>query len=434
MLSIRGLVRTRFVLSMVVVDLALLVGSVVCSSLVLYGTPWPWDAPEVGPQVLPMLGFVMLAALGTSTIALSMSRPGLPRPSYGRGMAVVIITLSAVALMVLATRIYFSRSLLLATMGVWAITVVAHRVVRRRRPWIEPMVVFSSDGEMVTDLQNAPHTEVRAVIDPSSHPDRRPFDRGITLVVDMAAVHSPEVARLVSGHDLAGRVVKPLASVYEEHTERVPLPRVEEDWQMTGALQGVRNWLWGKRLFDLSAVVVTLPVWIVLAAGVALAVKVSSPGPVLFRQTRVGRGGRLFTMYKFRTMRNDAEAAGPRFAEVDDPRLVRGGGVLRRYRLDEIPQLWNVLLGDMSLVGPRAEQAPFVEDFSREIPFYSLRHLLRPGVTGWAQINAAYAADLEGTVRKLAYDLYYIKHVSPILDLRILWSSVWTVVTGSGSR
>ena len=107
---------------------------------------------------------------------------------------------------------------------------------------------------------------------------------------------------------------------------------------------------------------------------------------------------------------------------------------MRRCRLDEIPQLWNVLTGDMSLVGPRAEQVPFVEEFSREIPFYSLRHLMRPGVTGWAQINAAYASDLEGTVRKLAYDLYYIKHVSPLLDLRVLWSSVWTVITGSGSR
>jgi lipopolysaccharide/colanic/teichoic acid biosynthesis glycosyltransferase len=419
---------------MVVVDLVLLAGSVVLSSMILFGTPWPWDAPQVGPQVLPMLGFVMLAALGASTVVLPMASPGVPRPSYGRGMAVVMITLSAVALMVLATRIYFSRSLLLATMGIWAITVVIHRLVRRRRPWIEPMVVFSSDQEMVIELQNAPHSDVREVVDPTSNPDQRPLDPGITLVVDMAVAQSPEVAKLVSGHDLAGRVVKPLASVYEEHTERVPLTRLVEDWQMTTTLHRVRNWLWGKRVFDLSAVVLTLPVWMFLAVAVALAVRVSSPGPVLFRQTRVGRGGQPFVMYKFRTMRVDAESDGPRFAEVNDPRLVRGGRVLRRYRLDEIPQLWNVVIGDMSLVGPRAEQAPFVDEFSREIPFYSLRHLLRPGVTGWAQINATYAADLDSTVRKLTYDLYYIKHVSPILDLRILWSSVWTVLTGSGSR
>ena len=189
-----------------------------------------------------------------------------------------------------------------------------------------------------------------------------------------------------------------------------------------------------KRLVDVAVALVVLagllPVWLLTA----VAIKVSSPGPVLFRQTRVGKGGRRFTIYKFRTMRNDAEAAGPRFAEVDDPRLVKGGAFLRRFRLDEIPQLWNVLKGDMSLVGPRAEQAPFVEEFSRVIPFYSLRHLMRPGCTGWAQTNTDYAADLEGTVRKLTYDLYYIKHVSPMLDLRILWASVWTVITGSGSR
>lgn len=426
--------RSRFVLSMVVVDLFLLGGSVVLSSVLLYRRFFPWDAPSVGVQVLPMLAFLLLGALAASTVILSVSSSGVPRPSYGRGMAVVTVTLSAVALMVLATRIYFSRSLLLATVACWAVALILHRAVRRRRPWSEPMVVFSSDEGMVNELRQAPHAEVRAVIEPFSRPDQAPLDPGVTLVVDMGAPHSPEVARLVSGHDLAGRAVKPLSSVYEEHTERVPLPRLVEDWQLTTTLHRVRNWLWGKRLFDLTALVLTSPFWALVAGVVAVAVRVSSPGPVLFRQVRVGKGGRLFTMYKFRTMRQDAEADGPRFAEIDDPRLVRGGSLLRRFRLDEIPQLWNVLLGDMSLVGPRAEQEPFVEQFSQEIPFYPQRHLLRPGITGWAQINASYAADLESTVRKLTYDLYYIKHVSPLLDLRILWSSVWTVITGSGSR
>ncbi len=429
-----SVMRSRFFLSMVVVDLLLLGGSMVISSAILYRNLLPWDVPEVGPRVLPMLAFVVLAALGTSTVVLSLPGAGVLRPGYGRGMAMVVVTLAAVALMVLATRVYFSRSLLLVTMGIWAAAVILHRAVRRHRPWSEPMVVFSSDQAMVNELREAPHAEVRAVIDPSSDPDQNPLDPEVTLVVDMGAAHSPEVARLVSGHDLAGRVVKPLISVYEEHTERVPLPRLLESWQLTTTLHRVRNWLWGKRWFDLTAVLLTSPLWVLLAAVVAAAVRVSSPGPVLFRQTRVGKAGVLFTMYKFRTMRRDAEADGPRFAEIDDPRLVRGGGFLRRFRLDEIPQLWNVLIGDMSLVGPRAEQAPFVEEFSQQIPFYSQRHLLRPGITGWAQINTSYAADLEGTIRKLAYDLYYLKHVSPLLDLRILWSSVWTVITGSGSR
>ena len=426
--------RSRFVLSMVVVDLFLLVGSMAMSSAILYRHILPWEVPQVGPRVLPMLAFVVMAALGTSAVVLSLPGAGVLRPGYGRGMAMVVVTVAAVALMVLATRIYFSRSLLVVTIGIWAITVLMHRAVRRNRPWSEPMVVFSSDQTIISELKQAPHAEVRAVIDPSSHPDPNPLDPDVTLVVDMGVAHSPEVATLVSGHDLAGRVVKPLISVYEEHTERVPLPHLLEAWQLTTTLHRVRNWLWGKRWFDLMAVLATSPLWVPVVAVVAVAVRVSSPGPVLFRQIRVGKAGELFTMYKFRTMRRDAEAEGPRFAEVRDPRLVRGGSFLRRFRLDEIPQLWNVLAGDMSLVGPRAEQAPFVEEFSQQIPFYSQRHLLRPGITGWAQINTSYAADLEGTIRKLAYDLYYIKHVSPLLDLRILWTSVWTVITGSGSR
>ena len=139
-------------------------------------------------------------------------------------------------------------------------------------------------------------------------------------------------------------------------------------------------------------------------------------------------------MYKFRTMVPDAEKDGPKFATEGDTRLIRGGSFLRKSRLDEIPQLWNVLRGEMSLVGPRAEQVPFVNVFSREIPFYDHRHLVRPGVTGWAQVNYGYADDQADTIEKLTYDLYYIKHMSPVMDLRVLWMSVWTVLTGDGAR
>ncbi len=174
----------------------------------------------------------------------------------------------------------------------------------------------------------------------------------------------------------------------------------------------------------------TLPVWLLLAAGVAIFIKVSSPGPVIFAQERTGLGERHFTMFKFRTMTVDAEKDGPRFAAADDPRLIRGGSWLRKSRLDEIPQLWNVLKGDMSLVGPRAEQVSFARDFAKEIPFYSHRHMVRPGVTGWAQVNYGYADDQADTIEKLTYDLYYIKNMSPIMDLKVLWESVWTVLNG----
>jgi lipopolysaccharide/colanic/teichoic acid biosynthesis glycosyltransferase len=137
-------------------------------------------------------------------------------------------------------------------------------------------------------------------------------------------------------------------------------------------------------------------------------------------------------MYKFRTMHLDAEKGGASFAKPDDPRLITGGAFLRRIRLDEIPQMWNILKGDMSLVGPRAEQVPFVDEFRRQIPFYDHRHMVRPGLTGWAQVNFGYADDEVDTIEKLTYDLYYIKHMSPVMDLRIFWKSIWTVLTGAG--
>jgi lipopolysaccharide/colanic/teichoic acid biosynthesis glycosyltransferase len=167
----------------------------------------------------------------------------------------------------------------------------------------------------------------------------------------------------------------------------------------------------------------------------ALAVKLTSPGPVLYRQKRVGRYGVLFDCYKFRTMRADAEAeAGPTWAGDDDPRTTLVGRVLRRTRLDEIPQLWNVLRGDMGFVGPRPERPEFVEWLSREIPYYHLRHIVRPGITGWAQVRYQYGASLEESKEKLRYDLYYIKNISLSLDLLIVLHTVKIVLLGRGSR
>jgi lipopolysaccharide/colanic/teichoic acid biosynthesis glycosyltransferase len=133
-------------------------------------------------------------------------------------------------------------------------------------------------------------------------------------------------------------------------------------------------------------------------------------------------------------MFDDSETEGPRFASLDDPRITPVGRLLRKLRLDELPQLWNVLRGDLSLVGPRPEQEKFVEEFTREIPFYADRHLVRPGITGWAQVNFGYAETVDQTIEKLKYDLFYVKHMSVWMDLRILLRSVATVLTGSGSR
>jgi sugar transferase (PEP-CTERM system associated) len=165
-----------------------------------------------------------------------------------------------------------------------------------------------------------------------------------------------------------------------------------------------------------------------------LAVRLTSPGPIFFRQTRVGLRGRPFTVIKFRTMRQDAEAKGAVWATKNDPRVTSLGRFMRKTRLDEIPQLWNVLRGDMGFVGPRPERPEFVQWLSSEIPFYELRHIIRPGITGWAQVRYQYGATLEETKQKLEYDLYYVKHLSIGLDLLIMFETVKTIILRRGAQ
>jgi lipopolysaccharide/colanic/teichoic acid biosynthesis glycosyltransferase len=168
---------------------------------------------------------------------------------------------------------------------------------------------------------------------------------------------------------------------------------------------------------------------------IMLAVKLDSPGPILYRQKRVGRGGVEFYCYKFRTMRQDAEAdTGATWAADDDPRITRGGKFLRAARLDEIPQLWCVLVGDMHFVGPRPERPEFVEWLSKEIPYYGVRHTVRPGITGWAQVQYKYGNTLEDAREKLQYDLFYIKNASIGLDLLILFQTIKIVLLGRGAK
>jgi exopolysaccharide biosynthesis polyprenyl glycosylphosphotransferase len=167
----------------------------------------------------------------------------------------------------------------------------------------------------------------------------------------------------------------------------------------------------------------------------ALAVYLESRGPVLYCQERLGENGRLFTVYKFRSMRVDAEKSGtPVWARTQDERVTRVGRIIRKTRLDELPQLWNVLRGDMSFVGPRPERPFFVEQLSKEIPFYQQRHAVKPGLTGWAQIKYQYGSSVEDAMEKLRYDLYYIKHLSFALDLSIVFDTVKVIIFGKGAK
>ncbi len=235
---------------------------------------------------------------------------------------------------------------------------------------------------------------------------------------------------------LAGLTVEEVTSWLEKISGRIEVDHLNPSWLIFNDgfhLSGYRRML-GRALnftVALVGVVLSLP----LCPFIMLAVRLDSPGPVLYRQKRVGRGGSTFHCYKFRTMRRDAEAdTGATWATDDDPRITGVGRFLRITRLDEIPQLWCVLKGDMNFVGPRPERPEFVAWLSNEIPYYGIRHAVRPGITGWAQVQYPYGNTLEDAREKLQYDLFYIKNRSIGLDLLILFQTIKTVMLGRGAK
>ncbi|HUG08093.1 MAG TPA: sugar transferase [Acidimicrobiia bacterium] len=425
--------RSRFLISVAMSDLIALALAMMAASYLVFDTLLPWEATTPGADPR-MLAFLVVSMVVLSFVTNQMSGPGVPRPTYGRMVAILLGTLLLTASLLLVTRSNYSLSFMPLTAAFWLIPATAHRIVRRQRPWTEKFGVITLEKQLADDLHAADHADVLWVLEPDRESPGELPAREVTLAVDLRAVLSESMAQYLSSADVAGYTIRPFSSIYEEHTGRVPLVHLSEGWEISAPLLEVAQWLPGKRIFDTLATLLTAPLWIPLGVLVSAYVKISDPGFSIFKQERVGLGGRVFTMYKFRTMHLDSESNGAQFATRRDPRLIRGGAFLRRARLDEIPQLWNVLKGDMSLVGPRAEQVPFVSEFRQQIPFYDHRHMVRPGITGWAQVNYGYADDEAETIEKLTYDLYYIKHMSPVMDLRIFWKSIWTVLTGAGAR
>jgi len=405
------------------------------ASVFVFDTPWFWAADVANGQSLwPMAGLLGGGAVAAAYASARMWARSVPRPTYGRAVAIIAMSLTVTSVgLVFARDAYYSRSFLGVTAAVWLAGSLAHRVVRRRRPWTERMVIITAEKGLAEDLADAPHTEVLGVLDPASMPPSEPIHDGV-LTIDLRSVLSDPMAQFVSSCNMAGIAVRSMNNVYEEHTGRLPMVHLVEGWEVAAPVSRRVDYMGLKRIFDGLLVLVTLPIWGMVGGLIWLAVKMDSEGPAIYKQRRIGRGGRRFTLYKFRTMVMDAERHGPQFTAELDERLTSVGRVLRRFRIDEIPQLWNVLKGDLSLVGPRPERPVFVERFAESIPFYSYRHLVRPGVTGWAQVNYGYADDVADTVEKLTYDLYYLKHMSPWLDLNILGRSVWTVLSGFGAQ
>nr|WP_279231939.1 sugar transferase [Thermus hydrothermalis] len=377
-------------------------------ALVFFGLP-PWRG-EVGTLVFLTVLAHLLAFLSTDRMA---RYPG--KEAWGlAAFNLLLFTLLLVAVLALG-RLYYSRGyLLMATL--FAFPLLVFYLTR-----MPPVRLALVPGEVADWLKAHFRGELPVVR----------LDEVEGVVADLHHL-DPKALPFLAEASLRGIPILHAASVYEGYTGRVPLGPDFNEGLMALAETDRGLYPWFKRVWEVGLVLVLSPFLLVLGLLVALLVYLDLGRPVLFAQERVGLGGRPFRAYKFRTMRG-APREGV-YAGEEEARITRLGRFLRRYRLDELPQFWNILKGDMSLVGPRPEQRILAEAYAKEIPLYPLRHSVRPGLTGWAQVQQGYAEGVEGTLVKLSYDLYYIKHLSFWLDLRILVKTLWVIGTGFGAR
>jgi sugar transferase (PEP-CTERM system associated) len=380
----------------------------------------------------------LVQALGLAWIALAFVFYAVPTLMIGRGVSLIALPLA------------------LALMVSWRISI--HWLTGH--PLIGEKILIVGSGEAAKEIAREVLSRPDAGYRIVGFVDNDPALVGVSIVnprvvgltADMAGIVRREgVDRIIVGMgerrgqfptqqlldlSLSGDVaIEECASFYERLTGRVNLLMMRPSWLIfSGRGRRARFEDFLRAAFHRSVAliggVVSLPVALLTAA----LIKLESPGPALYRQERVGKNGRLFTIMKFRSMRADAEKSGPVWAKMGDDRVTRIGRVIRKIRVDEIPQFWNILKGEMNFVGPRPERPHFVKQLAEEIPFYEQRHLIAPGLTGWAQIKYPYGSSVEDARQKLQYDLYYIKNQSLVLDAIILFETVKTILFGRGAR
>jgi len=256
-----------------------------------------------------------------------------------------------------------------------------------------------------------------------------------TLILAITHDANGELLQVLTDCLELGVEIVPMPVLYEQLTGRVPIEHIGSNWYVAMPLHHPLTRPFNrliKRIFDIAGATLGLIFLALAFPFIALAIYIDSPGPIFYVQERVGQGGRIFRAYKFRTMVPDAEKDGAVWAQKNDPRVTRVGRILRKTHIDEFPQFINILKGEMSAVGPRPERPEFVEELAREIPFYRVRHAVKPGMAGWALVKYGYASSKEDTIVKLQYDLYYIKHWSLWLDLVILLKTVLDMLTLRG--
>lgn len=352
------------------------------------------------------------------------------------------------------------RTILLIFTGVYALLFLAWRSLLNRyiaSKALRQRVLFigaqSEAYELIDAINAHPQFgyEVIALFEPEGNPPPEPIHhitwlhsseelksfvkekKVTTIVVATAAHHKEQIAHELFETMFWGIEITDVISFYETILGRIPVTALSEAWFLEN-IQEVQ-----KRHYDAVKILMDYILGIIVGLTVLpflpfvlLAIYLEDKGPVMYHQTRVGKNGKLFTIYKLRTMRTDAERDGAQFAENNDPRVTTVGRILRKTRIDELPQLFNIFKGDMTFIGPRPERPEFVAHFSEVIPFYAVRNLVKPGLTGWAQINYPYFATVGENVKKLQFDLYYIKNRSIFLDVRIILKTINTVVRWLG--
>ncbi|HEY0958968.1 MAG TPA: TIGR03013 family XrtA/PEP-CTERM system glycosyltransferase [Novosphingobium sp.] len=348
--------------------------------------------------------------------------------AYGMGLAIVLLMLNRLIVGGILGTAAFRRRVLVLGAG--------PRAQRLRDLGEKPESGFAIVG-YVGMSENAPVVE-EAIARPAIHNLKRYVEN---LGVSEVVLALEERRNALPLNDLlriktAGVHVNDFSSFLERETGRVDLDTVNPSWLIfsDGFSSGRAVSSVAKRMFDIAASAILLLFTAPLILVFAVLVKIDSRGPAFFRQTRVGLYGQSFDVIKLRSMRTDAEVAGAQWATRNDPRITRVGRFIRKVRIDELPQAWSVLKGEMSFVGPRPERPEFVADLEEQLPYYAERHMVKPGITGWAQINYPYGASIEDSRHKLEYDLYYAKNYTPFLDLLIILQTLRVVLWHEGAR
>ncbi len=379
-----------------------------------------------------------LQALGLTSIVLAVIFYAFPEMLFGRG--VFLISLMFMLSTMILWRIFVmwllghprlaERVLILGTESN-AIDVAREALDRPEQGY--KIIGFVGDDPKLVG-QSLINPRVLGLTDDLQQIVNRYHINRIVLAINERRGRMP-LGSLIEMKLRDGLAIEESDSFYERLTGKVSTGTLRPSWLIfSGPSRRVMFYSQLRRLLDVSLSVVGLLLSMPIMVLTAIAIKLDSRGPILYRQTRVGQRSRTFTIMKFRSMRVDAEPEGAVWAEEDDPRITRVGRVTRKLRIDELPQFINIIRGDMAFVGPRPERPEFVAQLEREIPYYSQRHLVKPGLTGWAQIRYPYCASVDDAIQKLQYDLYYIKNQSLLLDVITLFETVRIVLFGRGAR